>query len=136
MKAGGFFFGICAVLLGTGAVHAEVTNIYEYPDRYVVEIDGSMDAKAATTGIPAAANSSSSSANETSLAVKASAPSGTESSVAPARDLITPKPYNRAEQVRAYLSKMPARSQAIEDRLERQQSRWSKLRSTAAVPSN
>ena len=132
MKAFTVIGGLVAVFISSAPVFAAVTTVKEYPDRYVVEIDGSMDKKIA----PDAESQTVRPARTPAVAavqtpVRSVPAQASDDDSAPAKEnSLVPKPYDRAMQIRAYMSQLPpSRSQAgIEGRLAGRQARWRKLR--------
>lgn len=136
MKAITVINGFVAVLIFSAPVFAAVTTIKEYPDRYVVEIDGSMDKKIAPdTERQTARPVRSPEVAAVQAPVRSMSAQATDDTPAPAKENpLVPKPYDRAMQIRAYMSQLPpSHSQAgIEGRLAARQARWSKQRSAAS----
>jgi hypothetical protein len=125
---------ILSVVLGgavLGLTHiacAAVMSINEYPDKIVAEIDGSMDPKSAVQAIDYKPNAQ---AGAPELQQLPSVQEKAASRIIPAvpnevAEKYYGKPYNRAQQVMEYLSKIPNRNDFVEKRLEARQARWTK----------
>ena len=129
---------LLGVVLATGqSAHASETIIHEYPDRIVVEIDGSMDPK-----LPSVQESQSARHAEPRQQVESStsSPLPRESTAAPQTQPVAASsdvPYSRAETIKAYLAQLPNRRDAVQNRLEGRQMRWqNRFMSHTAVPSS
>ncbi len=155
MKTIAAVLSLVSVMCVVKVTDAAVVHVHEYPDRIVVEIDGSMDPKLIsseghrqaatqvvktseqvvsekTVSVIPTANKKESEAGLASGKERAVPDAVTTIAVA-SKEKVLPtvesnqKPeYNRGQQMMDYMAKMPKRSDFVEARLEARQTRWTK----------
>ncbi len=114
--------GVIALLACASTVRAAITTIREYPDRYVVEIDGSMDKKIVNHDAPGQTVGSTPS-SVAPAATGRTAQSGTSSDTPPGADGTTVSLPAYSQAIRAYMAQMPSPADRLEGRQLRRQAR-------------
>ena len=116
---------------------AAVITVKEFPDRFVAEIDGSMDPKAVVKPDDQQGSTSAASVqNQHQPQAIQDKPSARAAAAARIVEMQKQgdKPYSRAERVMEYLAKIPNRTDYVEGRLEAVQTRWAKRQSLREMP--